>query len=136
MKTLKYSTMIELQTFSDRLEYLRLTGCVGEDTFGFDRYLNQSFYDSREWKDVRTHVIARDLGCDLAVYDRPIFLRPMVHHMNPVMKEDLVRKNADILNPEYLVLTTHDTHNAIHYGIDLHEPAVVTVRTPGDTKLW
>jgi hypothetical protein len=128
--------MIELPTFFERLEYLRLPGNVGEDTFGYDRYLNQAFYDSREWADVRSYVIARDLGCDLAIGDLPIFVRPLVHHMNPVTKDDLVTKNTAILDPEFLVLASHDTHNNIHYGLTPLQPKVVVARSPGDTKLW
>ena len=108
--------LFRLKTFEDRYEYLKLGGSVGADTFGFDRYLNQRFYRSREWKSVRDQVIIRDNGCDLGVDDREIQDRIIIHHMNPMVASDLEDYNPDVLNPEYLITTTHATHNAIHYG--------------------
>lgn len=124
------------KTFEDRFEYLRLTGVVGESTFGFDRYLNQRFYTSREWKDLRHEVIARDLGCDLGIEGYEIFSRPIIHHMNPMTRQDIVHGNMDILNPDYLITTTHRTHNAIHYGDSSLLVKPFAERRPGDTLLW
>lgn len=131
-----YSEMIEYSTFEDRYEYLRLDGHVGRDTFGFDRYLNQSFYKSKEWKDVRNHVITRDNGCDLGIEDRPIFDKVLVHHMNPITPEDIENFSTEILNPEYLITITMDTHNAVHYGNQSGLIVLPPERFPGDTKLW
>lgn len=111
-----YSELILLPTFEDRFEYLRLDGKVGEETFGFDRYLNQLFYKSDEWRAVRDLVIVRDQGCDLGMLDREIRSRILIHHMNPITKDDILRKSAFLLNPEYLITTTKNTHDAIHYG--------------------
>lgn len=131
-----YSDLRRYDTFEDRYNYLRLRGGVGESTFGYDRYLNQRFYTSREWKDLRHEVIARDLGCDLGIEGHEIFDRPIIHHMNPMTVKDLVHGNDDILNPDHLITTTHRTHNAIHYGDAslLRKPFVE--RSPGDTLLW
>lgn len=131
-----YSEMSELETFEERFEYLKLGGYVGRETFGYDRYLNQRFYRSREWKLVRQHVIARDLGCDLGIDGYEIHYRVLIHHMNPITPKDIVHKDLDILDPEYLITTTHNTHNAIHYGDEDILPAQLIVRAPGDTKLW
>ena len=113
-----YSELIKLPTFEERYEYLKLNGKVGEDTFGFDRYLNQIFYKSKEWRLAKNYVITRDLGCDLAISDReiPNGVRILVHHMNPIMLKDIMRRSDILLNPEYLISTTKNTHNAIHYG--------------------
>ena len=111
-----YSELITIPTFEERYEYLRLGGKVGEETFGFDRYLNQLFYKSNEWRDIRDHVIIRDNGCDLAMLDREIYGRILVHHMNPVSVDDIVRRSKYLLDPEYLICTTKITHDAIHYG--------------------
>lgn len=135
----KIRTYTELQglfTFQDRFKYLSLQGRVGRDTFGFDRYLNQRFYRSREWQNIRHHVITRDLGCDLGVEGYDIYDKILIHHMNPVTKEDILDRNKDILDPEFLITTTHNTHNAIHYGdVSKLTPRFVE-RKPGDTKLW
>lgn len=128
--------MIRFRTFEDRFRYLSLKGVVGESTFGFDRYLNQMFYSSREWKRTRDYVISRDLGCDLAVEGREIHSRILIHHMNPMVADDIVHDNDDILDPEYLITTTHRTHNAIHYGDERQLPRSFTPRAPGDTKVW
>ena len=111
-----YSELITLPTFIERYEYLRLGGRVGEDTFGFDRYLNQIFYKTREWLEVRDFVIVRDNGCDLAMDGYEIQGRILVHHMNPITKEDILYKSKYLLDPEYLVCTIKNTHDAIHYG--------------------
>lgn len=131
-----YSELIRLETFEERFEYLRLVGEVGRDTFGYDRYLNQGFYKSREWRLARTHTIGRDNGCDLGDPDRPIYDRVYVHHMNPIRPQDFDEFNPDILNPEYLITVTHETHNAIHYGDSSGLIIMPPERRPGDTKLW
>lgn len=131
-----YSQMIQRHTLEDRYNYLRLRGSVGRETFGFDRYLNQRFYRSVEWKRMRDHVIARDNGCDLAVPDHEIYDKILIHHMNPIIELDIVHANEDILNPEYLVCTSLRTHNAIHYGDSKNLLQLPPERRPGDTRLW
>lgn len=111
-----YSELITLQTFEERFKYLQLNGSVGKSTFGFDRYINQKFYKSQEWKSVRDLVILRDNGCDLGIIDRVIYKRIIIHHMNPIRIDDIKHVSDYLLNPEYLISTTHETHNAIHYG--------------------
>ena len=111
-----YSELIRLPTFEERYQYLRLRGKVGEDTFGFDRYLNQAFYKSDEWKNIRDIVILRDNGCDLGMPDREIRERILIHHMNPITKDDIINRTDFLLNPEYLICTIKNTHDAIHYG--------------------
>lgn len=112
-----YSELIKLPTFKERFEYLKLGGVIGEETFGFDRYLNQVFYKSREWKKLRNDIIIRDNGCDLAMPDREISDQTiLIHHMNPLTKEDILNMTEFVLNPEYLICTILNTHNAIHYG--------------------
>lgn len=137
MSTIKcYSELILLPTFKERYEYLRLNGIVGKETFGFDRYMNQIFYSSVEWRRVRDFVIARDNGCDLGITGREIYKKVIIHHMNPISSEDIRDRNDTILDPEYLISTIHDTHLAIHYGNDfilLQEPVT---RFSGDTCLW
>lgn len=131
-----YTELLKFKTFEDRFEYLQLNGEVGKSTFGFDRYVNQQFYRSTQWRHIRNQVIARDLGCDLGIDGYEIFDRPMVHHMRPMSIRDLDEGNPDILNPEYLITVAHLTHNAIHYGDKslLRQPLVE--RRPGDTRLW
>lgn len=136
MKTRRYSELEKLSTFSERFEYLKLGGHVGRSTFAFDRYLNQKFYSTREWQDVRQYVIFRDNGCDLGIDGYEIYHRPLVHHMNPMGIEDILEKEEWILDPEFLITTTHSTHNDIHYGIESLTPKVVTERSPNDTNLW
>lgn len=131
-----YSELNVLETFEDRFEYLRLEGGVGVATFGFDRHINQMFYSSREWEDVRQFVIVRDNGCDLGVSGYEIHISPLIHHINPMTVQDIVDRSEWILNPEFLITTTHDTHNAIHYGTPSTYPKVVAQRVPGDTRLW
>lgn len=135
-KIRSYSELSRLTEFEERFEYLKLGGGVGQATFGFDRYINQRFYTAREWQDVRQFVIFRDNGCDLGVEGYEIHVRPLVHHMNPVAAKDILHKEDWILDPEFLITTTHNTHNAIHYGVNSLIPNVVTTRSPKDTNLW
>lgn len=131
-----YSELITLPTFEDRFKYLKLDGNIGEETFGFDRYLNQSFYKSHEWRRVRDEVITRDMGCDLAIEDMEIFGRIIIHHMNPIRATDIVHSTDILLNPEFLITTTKRTHDAIHFGdIDILYSKPI-VRSPGDTCPW
>lgn len=131
-----YSELAELDTFEDRYNYLRLRGEVGEPTFGSERWINQEFYRSREWKQIRHFVIVRDNGCDLGIDDREIFDSVHIHHINPMTPEDIIHGEEWIIDPEYLISTSHRTHNAIHYGDAslLAQPYVE--RQPGDTLLW
>lgn len=134
MKT--YRELILIPTFRERFEYLKLNGKVGEETFGFDRYFNQRFYRSKEWKDVRNYVIARDKGCDLAIEDREIFGKVLIHHMNPISLKDIKDATEYLLNPEYLITTTKITHDAIHYGDSNLLTLDPIVRKARDTILW
>lgn len=133
-----YSELILLPTFKERFEYLKLNGEVGVDTFGFDRYMNQRFYQSREWKSVRDEVIIRDLGCDLGIDGFYINgERPIIHHMNPITVNDISTISDFLMNPEYLITTTHRTHNAIHYGDDsVVKSKELVERKPNDTCPW
>ena len=135
MKT--YSELIKIPTFDDRFRYLKIGGKVGEDTFGSNRYLNQMFYSSPEWKRVRDYVIARDEGCDLAILDRPILDRIYIHHLTPILEDDILKHSDWILDPEFLVCVSNDTHNAIHYGDEsiLYRTRFAT-RSPNDTSPW
>lgn len=131
-----YSELIQLPTFEERFDYLRLDGVVGKDTFGFDRYLNQQFYRSSEWKRIRNQVIVRDNGCDLGIDEYEIHGRILIHHMNPISIEDLQYMSDLLMNPEYLICVSHRTHNAIHYG---DESLIVTApieRSQNDTCPW
>ena len=131
-----YSELITIPTFEERYEYLRLNGRVGEETFGFDRYLNQVFYKSKEWRSIRDYVIARDNGCDLGMEGYEIFGQILIHHMNPITKEDILERKDVLLNPEYLITTVKNTHDAIHYG---DESLLVTSpieRRKNDTCPW
>lgn len=137
MKTIRtYSELIKLQTFEERFRYLQLNGRVGEETFGFDRYLNQKFYNDPEWLRIRDQVIIRDNGCDLAMPDREIKTRILVHHMNPIDKEDILRRSDFLLNPEYLICTIKATHDAIHYGDESKLIVMPPERRPNDTCPW
>lgn len=131
-----YSELSKLQTFEERYAYLKLSGTVGKDTFGYDRYLNQIFYRSQEWKSIRDKVIIRDEGCDLGVDGYEIHGRIYIHHMNPIMLKDIENKTEFLLNPEYLITTTHSTHNAIHYGDESLLPLIPKERTANDTCPW
>lgn len=131
-----YSELIKFDTFEERFKYLQLNGSVGRETFGFDRYFNQKFYRSTEWKSIRDQVIFRDNGCDLGAEGYEIFGKIYIHHMNPIMLEDIELKNDILLDPEYLICTTHRTHNAIHYG-DEHQLINKPIeRTKNDTCPW
>lgn len=131
-----YSELSKLQTFEERYAYLKLSGTVGKDTFGYDRYLNQIFYRSQEWKSIRDKVIIRDEGCDLGVDGYEIHGRIYIHHMNPIILKDIENKTEFLLNPEYLITTTHSTHNAIHYGDESLLPLIPKERTANDTCPW
>lgn len=132
-----YSELITLPTFEERYRYLRLGGRVGEETFGVDRYLNQVFYQrDMEWKSVRDFVIIRDGGCDLGMPDREIFGKILVHHMNPITQEDILRRSKFLLDPEYLISTIKNTHDAIHYGDESILYTVPVERTQYDTCPW
>ena len=131
-----YSELIILPTFEERFKYLQLNGRVGDDTFGFDRYINQKFYRSAEWKRIRDYIIIRDNGCDLAVDGYEIHGRILIHHMNPITISDIKFSTEYLMNPDYLICVTHNTHNAIHYG---DEKQIITgpiVRTKNDTCPW
>lgn len=131
-----YSELSTIHSFEDRYRYLQLKGSVGAETFGFDRIFNQQFYRSREWKAIRDHVIVRDNGCDLGVEGYEIYGRIYIHHMNPIMLKDIETTSEFLLDPEYLITTTHGTHNAIHYGDEdlLILPPVE--RSKNDTCPW
>lgn len=131
-----YSELIKLKTFKDRFEYLKLDGIVGEETFGFDRYMNQIFYKSREWTSVRRSVIIRDNGCDLGVEGYEIHGKILIHHMNPINLSDIVHKTDELLNPDYLITTVLSTHNAIHYGDASLLPVLPIERRANDTCPW
>ena len=131
-----YSELILLPTFEERFKYLQLNGRVGDDTFGFDRYINQNFYKSADWKRIRDQIIIRDNGCDLALEGYEIYGRILIHHMNPITAKDIGLNTEYLMNPEYLICVTHNTHNAIHYG---DEKQIITghiVRTKNDTCPW
>lgn len=132
-----YTELSKLSSFEERFRYLQLDGTVGVGTFGFDRYINQRFYRSKEWKRIRDQVIVRDNGCDLGVEGYEIYGRVYIHHMNPLMLKDIEDNTEFLLNPEYLITTTHDTHNAIHYGNDDFLSRMTPVeRTKNDTCPW
>lgn len=131
-----YSELSRLRTFDERFRYLLLAGSVGVETFGFDRYVNQRFYRSEEWKHVRNIVIARDNGCDLGIEGRDINGRVYVHHMNPMNLEQINDHMDLILDPEYLVCVTFATHNAIHYGDESYITLAPVERQPNDMCPW
>lgn len=131
-----YSELITLPTFEERFRYLKLDGVVGEETFGFDRYLNQAFYRSEEWRRIRDQVIIRDNGCDLGMPGHEIYGRILIHHMNPITQEDIINRSEFLLDPEYLICTIKNTHDAIHFS---DEDLLITApieRTPNDTCPW
>lgn len=131
-----YSELARLETFGERFEYLRLGGVIGESTFGFDRWVNQRFYGLPEWKSVRQFVVVRDEGCDLGILGFEIHSGLLVHHMNPISVDDIKHGRDWILDPNFLITTSLQTHNAIHYGDESLLPRGPIVRKPGDTKLW
>lgn len=138
MKNIKtYSELMALPTFEERYRYLRLSGKVGADTFGHDRYINQFLYQrSQKWKEARRKVILRDNSCDLGIEDREVQGRVIVHHMNPITIKDIEEESDFVFNPEYLICTSHDTHNAIHYGDESLLITVPVERSPNDTCPW
>lgn len=137
MKIRRYSELCKLKTFEGRFEYLRLDGQVGKDTFGFDRIFNQRFYTSTEWRRIRDHVIIRDNGCDLGVEGHEIYgNRIIIHHLNPISLEDIERQSAYLLDPEFLITTIHNTHNAIHYGDESLLIRAPIERSKNDTCPW
>ena len=131
-----YSKLITLPTFVERYEYLKLQGKVGADTFGFDRYLNQMLYHNPKWKAIRNQVILRDNGCDLGIEGYDIYGKILVHHMNPITKQDIETESDFLFNPEYLICTAHITHNAIHYGDASLLITAPIERSPNDTCPW
>lgn len=132
-----YDEIIKRQTFLQRFNYLKLGDKIGKETFGYDRYLNQRFYKTPEWKKLRDEIIIRDDGCDLGHPDFPIYGRIIIHHMNPLTKDDILHSTEYLLDPKYLICVSHDTHNAIHYGSSdlllIDEPVI---RKPNDTCPW
>lgn len=131
-----YSELILLPTFEERFQYLRLDGAVGKETFGFDRYLNQVFYRSTRWRAIRDKVIIRDGACDLGIVGREIYEKILIHHLNPITISDIENESDFLMNPEYLICTTHNTHNAIHYGDDSLLIKAPIERTKYDTCPW
>ena len=138
MKIRTYSELSQLATFRERFDYLQLNGEVGKSTFGFDRIFNQRFYTSKEWKDIRDFVIVRDNGCDLGIKGHEIgrYQKIYIHHMNPIMIDDIKNSTDILLNPEYLITTIHNTHNAIHYGDEKLLVVEPIVRSRNDTCPW
>lgn len=136
MLTKTYTELSRIDTFEDRFEYLKLGGSVGHATFGFDRHINQGFYTSTEWKNIRQYIIFRDNGCDLGVPGYEIHSSILIHHINPMEVDDIIHREEWIFDPEFLITTTKTTHNAIHYGDrSLLMPKFVD-RRRGDTRLW
>lgn len=131
-----YRELRRLETFEERFNYLKLLGEVGDSTFGFDRYLNQMFYKSREWKNVRQKIILRDKGCDLGIEGYEINVQILIHHMNPIRVKDVEEGTDILLNPDFLICTTQTTHRAIHFGDESLLIKAPIVRRPGDTTPW
>lgn len=131
-----YRELRRILTFEERFKYLRLKGNVGESTFGYDRYLNQMLYRSKEWKDIRYKIIERDQACDLGIPGYDIYHQILIHHMNPISIEDIEDGNPDIFDPNFLICTTYNTHRAIHFGDESLLPKPPIVRRPNDTTLW
>lgn len=131
-----YTDLRRFLTFDERFRYLKLHGQVGHATFGSDRYINQAFYTSSQWREIRKEVIVRDYGCDMGIEGYEIHKGLYIHHMNPMTVEDIRSANPDILDPEFLITVSLATHNAIHYGDENLLPRTTIARQPGDTKLW
>ena len=131
-----YSELIQIPTYKERFEYLRLDGQVGRDTFGYDRYLNQIFYRSQKWKSIRDQIIIRDNGCDLAMEGYDIYSKIIIHHMNPITIKDIELKSDYLMDPEFLICVTHNTHNAIHYSDSNLLITAPIERTKNDTCPW
>lgn len=136
MSKLRYSELIKLETFIERYRYLKLSGVIGSQTFGYDRYLNQLLYKSPEWKSLRRDLIVRDGGCDLGMLGYDIYGMIVLHHINPITVEDIIQGTSKLLDPENLIITTHNTHMAIHYGNEDLLNVEPIERSPGDTNLW
>lgn len=135
--TRTYSELIKLPTFEERFEYLKLNSRIGIETFGYDRYLNQILYTCPEWKKLRDKIIIRDNGSDLGLEDYPIYGKVIIHHINPITIDDVLDYSPDVFNPEYLICTSHKTHNAIHYGVDDYARTMQIIeRRPNDTIPW
>ena len=136
MKIRTYSELMSFRTFEERFDYLRLRKSIGVATFGFDRYINQDFYNSYAWRTLRNTIIVRDEACDLAIPNRSIFDAIRIHHMNPIRQQDILLRTDLVLNPEYLIATTLSTHNAIHYGDEKLLLTVPNERRKNDTCPW
>lgn len=136
MKNKSYSELVKLKTFKERFQYLKLDGAVGEFTFNGSRFLNQTFYRSRQWNEARHKVILRDNGCEMGLEDYPIFGYIYIHHINPITKDDLMRLSPRIFDLENLICLSFQTHNAIHYGSEESLPKGPAIRTANDTCLW
>ena len=131
-----YTELRQIDDFRDRFEYLKIGAGVGDPTFDDMRWLNQAFYHSREWRQLKSEIRARDLGMDMGFKDMPIRGHPIVHHMNPITEYDIIHGTDNLLDPEYLITVSHRTHNAIHYGDYKSLPEPLVERRPGDTALW
>ena len=131
-----YTELRRLKSFEERYRYLRLSANVGDNTFGYDRYLNQMLYSSKKWLNIRDGIIIRDLGCDLGIEDYEIHGKIIVHHMNPITIEDIELDRGEVFDPEFLICTTHDTHNAIHFGNESLLPRLPIIRRRNDTCPW
>lgn len=131
-----YTELRRLKSFEERYRYLRLSANVGDNTFGYDRYLNQMLYTSKKWLNIRDGIIIRDLGCDLGIEDYEIHGKIIVHHMNPITIEDIELDRGEVFDPEFLICTTHDTHNAIHFGNESLLPRLPIIRRRNDTCPW
>lgn len=131
-----YSELIQIPTFKERFKYCQLSGQVGIDTFGFDRYLNQTLYRSAKWRSLRNQIIIRDNGCDLAHLDFPVNKSILIHHLNPITEQDVLNESAVLFDPENLICVSHQTHNAIHYGSEALLPKGEIERKQNDTCPW
>lgn len=131
-----YHELVLIPSFIDRYEYLKLSAEVGDPRFGFDRYLNQAFYNSREWRNFRNHIISRDDGCDLAHRDYPIDSKAIIHHINPLTVDDFEKSSDALFDPDNVILVCNNTHQAIHYGTEELLPKSLIIRRPNDTIPW
>lgn len=131
-----YRELSRLETFEERYRYLRLGGAVGSETFGSERYLNQRFYTSQEWRRMRNHAIARDLGCDLGIQGYEIYDKIIIHHINPMTPDMIRHSDESILDLDNLICVSNNTHLALHFGDESLLVKSFVERTPGDTKLW
>jgi len=137
MRCRSYSELIQIPTYDERLKYAFIGGGVGSETFGFDRWINQKLYNSKEWRQLRNKIIIRDDGCDLACKDRHVYSNIIIHHLNPITYDDIVNRANKVMDPENLICVSHDTHNYIHYGQnDILTSVLPFERTPNDTTLW